>query len=168
VRGSLPGPLEAVRSEIRSAAGDPPNPFIFSLADGPRQKQSKGGFVQIADSTNFKAATTVAAALVTVHPGGMREMHWHPNADEWQYYIKAIAQMTVFNAGPKAVTTNFRPGDIGYVKRSNGHYVKNTGDTDLVFLEVFNSNRFQDISLSDWLAHTLTKFPRGAVPVTPA
>ena len=91
--------------------------------------------------------------------------------------------MTVFNAGPKAVTTNFRPGDIGYVKRSNGHYVKNTGDTDLVFLEVFNSNRFQDISLSDWLAHTpvgmvaahlkidpaeLAKFPRGAVPVTPA
>ena len=181
--GSLPGPLEAVRSEIRSAAGDPPNPFTFSLADGPRQKQSKGGFAQIADSTNFKAATTVAAALVTVHPGGMREMHWHPNADEWQYYIKGSAQMTVFNAGPKAVTTNFRPGDIGYVKRSNGHYVKNTGDTDLVFLEVFNSNRFQDISLSDWLAHTpvgmvaahlkidpaeLAKFPRGAVPVTPA
>ena len=110
-------------------------------------------------------------------------MHWHPNADEWQYYIKGSAQMTVFNAGPKAVTTNFRPGDIGYVKRSNGHYVKNTGDTDLVFLEVFNSNRFQDISLSDWLAHTpvgmvaahlnidpaeLAKFPRGAVPVTPA
>ena len=40
---------------------------------------------------NFKVATTIAAALVTVRPGGIREMHWHPNADEWQYYIKGKA-----------------------------------------------------------------------------
>jgi len=91
---------------------------------------------------------------VTLHPGGLREMHWHPNADEWQYYIKGSAQMTVFNAGPKAATTNFNPGDIGYVNRSNGHYIKNVGDTDLVFLEIFNSTSYQNVSLSDWLTHT--------------
>ena len=62
--------------------------------------------------------------------------------------------MTVFNTGPKVVTQNFKPGDIGYVKRNLGHYIQNTGDTDLVFLEVFRSNRFEDVSLSDWLAHT--------------
>jgi oxalate decarboxylase len=61
--------------------------------------------------------------------------------------------MTVFNTGPKAVTQNFKPGDIGYVKKSLGHYIKNTGDTDLVFLEIFRSDRFEDVSLSDWLAH---------------
>ena len=110
--------------------------------------------MQLADSSNFKASATIAAALVTVHPGGMREMHWHPNADEWQYYIKGAAQMTVVGAGPKAVTTNFTPGDVGYIKRSNGHYVKNTGDTDLVFLEVFKAGSYQNISLSDWLSHT--------------
>jgi len=62
--------------------------------------------------------------------------------------------MTVFNTGPRAVTQNFNPSDIGYVKKSLGHYVRNTGDVDLVFLEVFRSPQFQDISLSDWLAHT--------------
>ena len=36
-------------------------------------------------------------------------MHWHPNADEWQYYIAGQATMTVFNTGPKAVTQNFKP-----------------------------------------------------------
>jgi oxalate decarboxylase len=80
-------------------------------------------------------------------------MHWHPNADEWQYYVQGSAQMTVFNAGPRAATTNFNPGDIGYVKRSNGHYVKNVGNNDLIFLEVFNSDTFADVSLSDWLTH---------------
>ena len=182
-QSSVPGPIAADEAAVASAAGEPPNPFVYSLASGPVAKQSKGGFVQVADSTNFKASSTIAAALVTVHPGGMREMHWHPNADEWQYYIKGSGQMTVFAAGPKAVTTNFNPGDIGYIKRSNGHYIKNTGDTDLVFVEVFATNAYQDISLSDWLAHTppamvtahlnipapqIAAFPKNAPAVVPA
>jgi len=37
--------------------------------------------------------------------GGLREMHWHPNADEGQYWIKGSGLMTVFNSGPRAVTS---------------------------------------------------------------
>ena len=152
-QGAVPGPLATVQSSMQSPQA-PPNPFTYSLAGGPITRQTKGGFVQVQDSRNFKVATTVAAALVTVHPGGMREMHWHPNADEWQYYVKGSAQMTVFNTGPKAVTNNFKPGDIGYIKRSNGHYIKNVGNDDLVFLEVFNADLYESISLSDWLTHS--------------
>ena len=47
--------------------------------------------------------------------------------------------MTVFNTGPNAVTMDFNAGDIGYVKKNLGHYIKNTGDTDLQFLEVFRA-----------------------------
>jgi oxalate decarboxylase len=112
----------------------------------------------------------------------MREMHWHPNADEWQYYVKGFAQMTVFNTGPKAVTNNFGAGDIGYVKANYGHYIKNAGDTDLVFLEIFKTDSYKDISLSDWLTHTppamvsahfnlsledIAKFPNNAPVVMP-
>lgn len=153
-QGTVPGPLSGDQEAVKSPNGPPPNPFTFSLGSGPVAKQTKSGTIQIADSHNFKAATTVAAALVTVHPGGLREMHWHPNADEWQYYVKGSAQMTVFNTGPKAVTTNFKPGDIGYINRNLGHYIKNVGDTDLVFLEIFRTDTYQDVSLSDWLTHT--------------
>ena len=153
-QGALPGPLAADQDATRSPNGPPPNPFTYSLAGGPISKQTKGGMVQIADSHNFKASANIAAALVTVHPGGMREMHWHPNADEWQYYVKGSAQMTVFNTGPSAVTNNFNPGDVGYITRNLGHYIKNVGDTDLVFLEVFKTDTYQDFSLSDWLTHT--------------
>jgi oxalate decarboxylase len=153
-QSSLPGPLAADQDAVRSSNGPPPNPFTYSLAGGPIARRTKGGMVQIADSQNFKASATIAAALVTVHPGGMREMHWHPNADEWQYYVKGSAQMTVFNTGPKAVTNNFNPGDIGYVNKNFGHYIKNVGDSDLVFLEIFKTDTYQNISLSDWLTHT--------------
>jgi len=153
-QGRVPGDLSFDQSAVRGPNGAPPYPFTFSLGGLKPVKQTKGGEVRIADSKNFTVAKTVAAALVTVHPGGLREMHWHPNADEWQYYIAGQGAMTVFNTGPKIVTQNFRPGDIGYVKRNLGHFVQNTGDTDLVFLEVFRSNHFEDVSLSDWLAHT--------------
>ncbi len=153
-QGAVPGLLAADVAAAQGQAGAPPNPFVYRLADGPVTKQTRGGMVQVADSSNFKVSTTIAAALVTVHPGGMREMHWHPNADEWQYYIAGSAEMGVFNTGPKAVTNDFKPGDIGYIKRNYGHYIRNAGSDDLVFLEVFRSSAYQDVSLSDWLTHT--------------
>lgn len=153
-QGAMPGPLAEDQAQAAGTAGKMETASSFALAGMAPVKKTKGGEVRIADSSNFKASTTIAAALVTVHPGGMREMHWHPNADEWQYYIAGQASMTVFNTGPKAVTQDFRPGDIGYVQKSLGHFIRNTGNTDLVFLEVFRAPRFQNVSLSQWLAHT--------------
>src|SRR4030081_4156080 len=117
-------------------------------------RQTKGGEVRVVDSSTFKVSKNIAAALVTVHPGGMREMHWHPNADEWQYWIKGKGRMTVFNTGPNALTMDFNAGDIGYVKRNLGHYVENVGDTDLQFIGVFRASHYEEISLSNWLTHT--------------
>jgi oxalate decarboxylase len=62
--------------------------------------------------------------------------------------------MTVVSTGNKARTMNFQEGDVGYVQKTLLHYVENTGDRDLVFLEIFKADRFQDVSFSEWLAHT--------------
>jgi oxalate decarboxylase len=153
-QSNLPGPLAADQAAVLGPKGLRRYPFTFSLKGQPFARETPGGTVQIADSRNFHANQSIAAGLVTLRPGALRELHWHPNADEWQYYIKGKAQVGVFSAGPKAVTTNFNAGDIGYVLRNNAHYVKNIGDTDLQFLEVFRSPYFEDVSLSDWLTHT--------------
>ena len=153
-QGKLPGSLEADRAAVTGPAGAPPYPFTFCLGSMEPSRRTKGGEVRIADSSNFTVSKNIAAAMLTIHPGGMRELHWHPNADEWQYWIKGKGRMTVFNTGPNAATMDFNPGDVGYVKRGLGHYLENVGDTDLVVMEVFRSARFADISLSDWLAHT--------------
>jgi oxalate decarboxylase len=62
--------------------------------------------------------------------------------------------MTVFEAGTRAHTLDFEEGDVGYVLQSNPHYIENTGDTDLVFLEMFKGDHYEDISLGEWMAHT--------------
>jgi len=147
-QSEVPGPIEADRI-------GPQTPRCFShrlLAQEPQQMP--GGSVRVADSRNFPASSSVAAALVEVEPGGMRALHWHPNADEWQYYIEGQARMTVFASEGKARTFDYRAGDVGYVPHAMGHYIENTGSTPLRFLEMFKSDRFASISLEQWMAMT--------------
>ena len=149
----VPGELEADQKAAAGARGKSPKDFAFRTMEMPPTKQTMGGEVRVVDSSNFKVSTT-AMAMVTVHPGGLRELHWHPNADEWQYFISGKGRMTVVATGNKARTMDFQEGDVGYVQKSLLHYIENTGDTDLVFLEMFKADRFQDFSFSEWLAHT--------------
>jgi oxalate decarboxylase len=181
--GELPGALAADQKAIVAAAGAPTYPFIYRLADMKPNKENTSGSVRIADTSNFHASLTVAAAMITAKPRCLRELHWHPNADEWQYYILGKGRMTVFNTGPNADTAEFQPGDIGYVPKSLGHYVENIGDTDLMFVGVFKTARYEEVSLSDWLAHTppamlaqtlnldpavIAKFPKNSPGIMPA
>jgi oxalate decarboxylase len=153
-QAAVPGPLEADQSAAAGSRGKSPTDFAFRTMEMQPTKRTKGGEVRIVDSSNFKVSTTVAMAMVTVHQGGMRELHWHPNASEWQYYISGKARMTVVSTGNRARTMDFQAGDVGYVEKTLLHYIENTGDTDLIFLEMFKSSFYQDLSLSQWLANT--------------
>lgn len=165
-------------------AGNGPVPQTFShrmLKQEPIR--TKSGTVRITDSSVFPASKTIAAALVEVEPGGMRELHWHPNGDEWQFYISGEARMTVFASEGNARTFNYQAGDVGVVPFPMGHYVENIGKTTLRFLEIFRSDHFADVSLAQWLAFTphelvkahlkidesvLAKIPTQKTPIVPA
>ena len=150
--GEVPGDLEKDQIAAGVEWGST-EAVIFRLSKSTPVHENSGGSIRVADSTNFSASRTVAAALVTIHPGSMRELHWHPNADEWQYWLKGQGRMTVFNTGPHANTTDFRAGDVGVVRRNLGHYIENTGDEDLVFIETFRSDHYEEVSLANWLGH---------------
>ena len=151
-QGAEPPPLAQVQREMASPLGEPELEFTFSTSKMAPTVQSRSGSVKIVDTRNFPVSTTIAAAVVTIKPGGLRELHWHPNADEWQYWVQGSGRMTVFNTGPAAVTMDFHAGDIGYVKKSLGHYVQNTGSTDIIMVETFKDKQFQEVSLAQWLA----------------
>jgi len=153
-QSAVPGPLEADQKAAAGARGLSSQEFAFRTLQTPPTKRSKGGEVRIIDSRTFKAAANIASAIVTVKPGGIRELHWHQNADEWQYFISGKGRMTVFATGGRARTMNFQAGDVGYIEKALPHYIENTGDTDLKFLEMFKAGVYQDLSLSEWLTHT--------------
>jgi oxalate decarboxylase len=146
----VPGPLSA--DKIAGAVEVPQSFSHRMMAQTPIKMKS--GTARITDSRVFPVSKNIAAALVEVEPGGMRELHWHPNSDEWQYYISGQARMGVFGASGQARTFDFQANDVGYVPFAMGHYIENTGDTTLRFLEVFKSDHFADVSLNQWLALT--------------
>ncbi len=152
-QAGLPGDLKAEQSQAANGTGMVPKTFDFKASAMKPTKVTSGGSVKIVDSKIFPV-TPISAAIVTLKPGGLRELHWHPNADEWQYYITGKGRMTIFAAGATARTMDFEEGDVGYIPISHPHYVENTGDTDLVFIEMFKSSEYQDISLAEWMAHT--------------
>lgn len=147
----VPGSLES--QEIESPYGKVPLSFKHRLL-AQEPIITPGGSVRIVDSSNFPISKTVAAALVEIKPGAMRELHWHPNQDEWQYYLSGQGRMTVFAGNGVARTFDYRAGDVGYVPFAFGHYIQNTGTESLWFLEMFKSDRFEDVSLNQWMALT--------------
>ncbi|KAK7037809.1 hypothetical protein VNI00_010770 [Paramarasmius palmivorus] len=140
-------------SAPQSPQGTVPDPYSFALSQVNATNVS-GGTVKIVDSTTFKVSKTIAAAEVTVNPGAIRELHWHPTMDEWSFFLEGEGRVTIFASQGNARTFNYQAGDIGYVPAAMGHYVENIGNTTLKFLEIFKTDRFQDISLNQWLALT--------------
>jgi oxalate decarboxylase len=159
-----PGPMAA--DVVRSGAGLVPHTYSHRMM-AQKPIVVDGGWVRITDSTNFPAASTIAAAMVNVEPGAMREIHWHAN-DEWQYYISGRGRMTVFASGGKARTFNYQAGDVGYIPAEMAHYVENRGDEPLRFLELFRSPRFADFSLNQWMALTPARLVEAHLNLDPA
>lgn len=100
-QGTVPDDLAADRAAMQKDAPVAPYPFIFPLQSSRPAKASRAGTTRIADSTSFKVSTTVAAVLVTVPPGSVREMHWHPNADEWiSTETRLVRRIALIRAAP--------------------------------------------------------------------
>ncbi|KAI0347967.1 Bicupin oxalate decarboxylase oxidase [Trametopsis cervina] len=146
-------PATPLSEKDKVAHGDAPMPYTYKLSQA-KPTLLEGGSAKIVDSSVFNISTTIAAAEVTVEPGAMRELHWHPTQDEWSYFLEGNARVTLFASSGQARTFNYQAGDVGYVPGTFGHYVENTGNTTLRFLEVFKSDKFEDISLNQWLALT--------------
>ena len=147
----LPRSLAQDRAAVGGKSVESSIQYTFKMSAMAPTKKTPGGEVHIVDAHNFPASKSIAAALVTLKPGGLREMHWHPNASEWQFYLAGKGRMTVFMPPERARTMDFNANDVGYVPPVAGHYIENTGDTDLVFLEMFKADQYLDFSMNNWI-----------------
>lgn len=151
-QGSRPG---SIKDETPKGKHVKKSKFQFThkmLAQEPHN--TTGGQVRITDSKNFPISKTVAAAHLNMEVGALREMHWHPNADEWSFFIKGRARVTIFAAEGNARTFDYQAGDVGIVPKNMGHFIENIGDEPLEVLEIFRADEFRDFSLFQWLGET--------------
>jgi len=110
-----------------------------------------GGEERIVSSKEFPIQTTLTAARMDLQPGALRELRWHPHADEWQYYVHGRARVAIFGSHGRVRTEEFGPGQVAFIPQGYGHYVEQLGDSPTRLLILFNSPVYQEISLSAWL-----------------
>ncbi len=101
--------LEKEQAEVGNRNPKPQQAFTFKASTMTPTHSNAHGSVKIVDVHNFPASPKICAAIVTVKPGGLRELHWHPTVSEWQFWIKGQGRMTVFNAEEDARTMDSAP-----------------------------------------------------------
>lgn len=135
-----------------SGRRDPPLTHKYRLLANPPRVNNRGGRMWLVDSRNFPISKTVAGAILELEPGAVRELHWHPTADEWQYVLQGQTRVTMFGANARYRTETLDRGDVGYIPQGYGHSLENTGDGTCRVLIGFNSGIYEDIDLSAWMA----------------
>src|SRR6266852_1401338 len=148
-RGALPPekpatPLEGVKL--------PPQTHRYQFLTEQPHRVFKGGREWRADSTRFPISKTVTGELLELDPGSLRELHWHPTADEWQYLLEGQVSVTLFGSGGRYRVETLEQGDVGYIPQGYGHSLENVGDMPCRVLIGFNSGVYEAIDLTQWIA----------------
>jgi oxalate decarboxylase len=82
-----------------------------------------GGTMRKVSELEFPISTTMTGALLIIEPGALRELHRHPNAAEWQFYLKGSGRMMVFGSHGRARTDEFAAGDVGLCLRATALFM---------------------------------------------
>jgi oxalate decarboxylase len=146
-----PGKVPPSAEEIRNSELQPSqSSHKFRLGKMPA-KVFPGGEERIVTANEFPIQTTLTAVRMDLKPGALRELHWHPHADEWQYYVSGRGRVTIFGSHGRVRTEEFGPGHVAFIKQGYGHFVEQVGDEPTRILILFNSSMYQEISLANWL-----------------
>jgi len=137
----------------KTLADAPPTPRThkYRLLAQPPERTFRGGRTWQVDSTKFPISTTISGVVLDLEPGGLRELHWHPTADEWQYLIAGTVRVSMFGSGGRYRTETLEQGDVGYIPQGYGHSIENVGDKSCRVLIGFNSGVYASIDLSQWI-----------------
>ena len=101
----------------------------------------------------FPISQTITGVILELEPGGLRELHWHPTADEWQYVISGKVHVTMFGSHGRYRIETLEKGDVGYIPQGYGHSVENASETEPARILIgFNTGHYEAIDLSTWIA----------------
>ena len=138
--------------EAGPQCGSAAHPVVPQVPSGKvAPKVFAGGEERIVTQNEFPIQTTLTAVRMDLKPGALREMHWHPHADEWQFYVKGRGRVTIFGSHGRVKTEEFGPSTVAFIKQGYGHFIEQVGDEPTQILILFNSGLYQEISLTNWL-----------------
>lgn len=112
-------------------------------------KSFPGGDFYRANSGNFPVLKDLAIQALDLEPGGIREPHTHPNANQLDYCVSGRGLVGI--VGPEGEThyLELNPGDISFVPQGYLHWIENLGGEPLSFLVVLSHETPETIEFSE-------------------
>jgi oxalate decarboxylase len=147
-----PIPPDEKPATLQGELHTPPNSHKYRLLAQEPHSQYKGGREWRIGAEHFPISQTVTGVILDLDVGGLRELHWHPTSDEWQYVIEGQIDVSMFGSHGRYRTETLNKGDVGYIPQGYGHSIENTGSERARVLIGFNTGHYAAIDLSTWLA----------------
>src|SRR5258706_7195531 len=150
-------PLERENPDLLASpdtdSGTIPN-LKFSYA-AARNRITPGGWAREVTVRELPIATTLAGVNMRLKPGGIREMHWHKEA-EWGYMIAGRARITAIDPQGRNFIADVGPQDLWNFPAGIPHSIQGL-EQGCEFLLVFDDGNFSEnetFLINDWFAHT--------------
>ena len=151
VHGRVP-PADAL--PLQGALTSPPLTHKYRLLAQEPHSIHKFGREWRVGANRFPISETMTGVVLDLNAGGLRELHWHPNADEWQYVVSGDYSVTLFGSHGRYRTETLSKGDVAYIPQGYGHSIENIGGKPGRILIGLNTGNYQAIDLSQWMAGT--------------
>jgi oxalate decarboxylase/phosphoglucose isomerase-like protein (cupin superfamily) len=95
-----------------------PKQEVYFARGKPPPATYPGGREWRVDSSRFPIAKTITGVILDLDPGALRTLHWHPNADEWQYVIEGEVSVTLFGSHGRYRTERLEKGTSATSRRA--------------------------------------------------
>jgi oxalate decarboxylase len=123
----------------------------YSTDEGTCVQAGSGGYAFEVRNAQFPLSTTMSGAFMHLEAGTLRDIHWHPNADELQYVLRGTMKVGIYGMGGVNDTYTISAGDVGFVPQGFMHYLEAIdGPVDLLL--TFNNPNWTTQELSTWLS----------------
>jgi oxalate decarboxylase len=114
-----------------------------------------GGWARETTTRELPISTEIAGVNMRLTPGGIRELHWHKEA-EWAYVIAGSCRISILDEEGRLFIDDVSVGDLWYFPAGLPHSIQALGD-GVEFLLVFDSGDFSEnetFLITDWFTHT--------------
>src|SRR3954447_3085326 len=134
-------------------AGTIPNlKFSFAAA---RNRLLTGGWAREVTVLELPVATQLAGGNMRLKAGGIRELHWHKEA-EWAFMLAGRARITAVDQDGRDFIADVGEGDIWNFPAGIPHSIQGL-EEGCEFLLVFDDGNFSEnetFLITDWFVHT--------------
>ena len=121
---------------------------LLKLSKLAPDEKSEGGLRIKANKKSFPILHGMSLYKLVLNPHGIREPHWHANADELGYCLRGQVLVSLYNTGDTKATFLVEAGEAFFIPSGALHDIENVGETAAELILNFSHESPEDFHLS--------------------